>query len=216
MHRFSIFQVAAVIATAGEALYVAENPWNTASVLLKSSSSSKQAMAVQDVTDEGVSSHLDIMAADVPCSPPSNEQPQKKQPSKLRRQQVCSLDRSWYKQIPPNAQEQGQQPHQIFNPDDTDNNPYGADANDPSAIDSSNYFDNFGLCNPLLVGKNRKYPVCDSGKMRERLIFMGRIDHVKNIMAGGVYVHFDITPGILSPDHPPNPPPKIGRLDQRI
>lgn len=195
MRRFCILLVVAVIPAAGEALSVIDNPWDTASDLLTSSSSNPE-LATQDVTDAGVNSPLDIKAADVPCSPLSNDQAQKRQPSKLRRRQACSLDRSQPKTIPPNAQEQGQQPHQISDPDNNENNPSGASANDAATISYLDFLDSFGLCNPMLVGINRKFPVCDSGKMRDRSIFKGRIDRVNDVMADGVYLLFDITPGI--------------------
>lgn len=210
MHRFSIFIVVAVIAGAGEALSLIENPWDTPSDLL-ASSSSDPALAVQDVTDDaGVNSPLDMMAADVPCSPSSNDQARKKQSSKLRRGEACPLDRSWDKTTPPNGQdqqeqEQGQQPHQIFNPDNTENNPSANKAAFPDFNDDSHH-----ICNPMLVGLDRKIPVCDSGKMLDRSIYQGRIDHVENIMASGLYVLLDVTPGIYH--LLPLPSPKFSAL----
>lgn len=139
-------------------LSIAEITWGTASNLL-TSSSSHQPVAEQDVTDADVSSTLDIMAADVPCSPPSNNQARKKQPAN-----------SDDNRPPPNAQEQRQQPHQISNPDNTENNPSAHEYTD---------LDNFGLCNPLLVGISRKFLVWNSGRVRD---FMGAIDSVSNTM----------------------------------
>lgn len=212
MHRFSIFIVVAVIAGAGEALSLIENPWDTPSDLL-ASSSSDPALAVQDVTDDAdVNSPLDMMAADVPCSPSSNDQARKKQSSKLRRGEACPLDRSWDKTTPPNGedqqeqeQEQGQQPHQISNPDNSENNPGANKAAFPD------FNDDFHICNPMLVGLDRKIPVCDSGKILDRSIYQGRFDHVENIMASGLYILLDVTPGIyhLLPLPSPNSPPCI-------
>ncbi|MCJ1344949.1 hypothetical protein MMC31_003154 [Peltigera leucophlebia] len=190
MHRCSILLVVAAIAAAGEALSVVGNPWDTTSDLL-TSSSSNPALEVQDVTDADVNSPQDIMAADVLCSPLSTDQARKKQPNKLRRRQACSLDRSRYKTSPPNAQEQGQQPHQISIPDDAENNP-----NDAANLGYSDFLDRSLLCNPVLVGFNRKFPVCDSGRVRDRSIFRGSVDHVNNVMTDGAYVVFDVTPGI--------------------
>lgn len=192
MHRFSIFLVVAVIAVA---LSAVGNPWDTASDLL-ASSSSDPALAVQDVTDDaGVNSSLDMMAADFPCSPSSDDQARKKQSSKLRRGQACPLDRSWEKTTPPSTQEQerGQQPQQISNPDNTEDN---SGANKPASIVSADFDDHFQICNPLLVGVYRTVPVCDSGRMLDRSIYQGRIDLVENIMVGGIYVLLDVTPGI--------------------
>ena len=198
MHRFDIFLVVAVIATAGEALSVAENLWDTASDLLTSSSSNEEAMAVQDVTDSGVYSPQEIIAEAL-CSAPSNDQSRKKQPSKFRRRQDCSPTRSRYKTSPPNAQEQGQQPHQTSSPDNKESNPSDAAANNAAAIDRSGFIDNFQLCNPLLVGKYREFPVCDSGKWQDRSMFRVRADTVNNVMVSGVYVLFDVMPGIYPP-----------------
>lgn len=206
MHQFSIFLVFAVIAATVKALSVAENTWGTTSDLL-TSSGSNPAIAEQDVTGAGVNLPLDIMAADVPCSPSEN-QVGKKNPSKIRRQQACYLDDSWDKTTPPNAKEQRQQPYQISNPDDTENNPSGADA-----TEYSDFLDHFRLCNPLLVGANRKFPVCDSGRVRDRSIFLGRIDYVSNIMANGFYVLMDVRPGTLLPQ---NPSPKITHVPGRL
>lgn len=214
MHRFSIFLVVAVIAVAGEELSAVENPWDTASDLL-ASSSSDPALAAQDVTDDaGLNSSLDMMATDFPCLPSSNDQGHKKQSSKLRRGQACPLDRSWENTTPPIApeqeqqqeQERGQQPHQISNPDNTENN---AGANKAASIVSSDFNDHFRICNPMLVGVYRTVPVCDSGKMLDRSIYQGRIDHVENIMVGGIYVLLDVTPGIY---HLLPPVPKFPTL----
>ena len=208
MYRFSIFIVVAVIAVAGEALSLVENPWDTTSDLL-ASSSRDLALAVQDVTDDaGVNSPPDMMAADVPCSPSSNDQGRKKQSSKVRRGQACPLDRSWDKTTPPNAQdqqEQGQQLHQISNPDNTDN------ISGANKAASSDFDDDYQICNPMLVGLNRKVPVCDSGRVLDRSIYQGRIDYVENIMTGGLYTLLDVAPGIyhLLPLPSPNSPPCI-------
>lgn len=195
MHRFSTLLVVAVIAAAGEALSVVGNPWDTTSDELTSSSSSP-ALAVQDVTDAGVNLPLDIMTADMPCSPQSIDQTRSKQPSKLRRRQICYPDRSQGMTSPPNGREQGQQPQQISNPDKAENFPSGARPNDGTNLDYSDFSDSLLLCNPLIVGLRRKFPICDSGRVGDRSIFLGSVDPVNSIMTSGAYVLFDVTPGI--------------------
>lgn len=213
MHRFSIFLVVAGIAAIGGALSVAENTRGTASDSF-TSSNSNPALAEQDVTDAGVNLPLDIMAADVPCSPPSNNQAGQKQPSKFRRRQACQSDGSWDKKTSPNDQEQGQQPHQISNPDNTENNSSGDGAFDSTTTSYLEFFNNFALCNPLLVGITRKFLVCDSGRWRDRTIFQGSIDTIGNTIATGAYFLLDIAPGNLPPPH--NPSPKITHVPGKL
>lgn len=210
MYLFSIFTVVALIAVAGEAVSLVENPWDTPSDLL-ASSSRDSLLSAHDVTDDaGVNSVPEMMGADVPCSLSPNNQGRKIQSSKVRRGQACPLNRSWDKTTSPNAQgqqeqNQGQQPHQNSNPDNTDNN---AGTNN---ADSLVFSDDYEICNSILVGLDRQVPVCDSGRAQDRSIFRGRIDQVQNIMASGTYTLLDVTPGIyhLLPLPSPSSPPCV-------
>lgn len=141
MHQFFMFLVVAVIAATCLSLKL---------------------HGEHDVTVADVSPPLDIMAADVPCSPPSNNQARKKQPANSDdNRPAIYVDGSWDKDLTRSST-------RII----------------PRTTQAHEYtdLDDFGLCNPLLVGIARKFLVCNSGRVRDRSIFMGAIDSVSNTM----------------------------------
>lgn len=80
----------------------------------------------------------------------------------------CDDDAAGSKTTPPNAPEQGQQPHQMSNPDNTEFNPGSAKFR---AFLECTFRDD--LCNSWLVGATRRFAVCDSGVIPFRSIFWG-------------------------------------------